>query len=122
VQATIAEPPPAAPPVDLTPPSPPVPPVDMAPPPQMPKSAAPKLRRSNPDESAFFAEGNPPMGGLPPPGVMVDPNGGRWMRMRDEMYRCGYEAYCEERVRQRYCAGYWGRVPDCVRAPGYPPY
>jgi zinc-ribbon domain len=118
VQANIAEPPAMAPPVDMTPPAPP--PVDMAPP--MPKPVPPKPRRNTQNESAFFAEGNPPMESMPPPGLMVDPNGGRWLRMRDEMYRCGYESYCQERVRQRYCAGYWGRVPDCVRAPGYPPY
>ncbi len=125
-QAQIAEPPtapPMAPPADVVPPPPmQAPPSPDWAPPQTPQPAPPKPRRKAPTESAFFPEGNPPMGDMPPPGVMVEPNGGRWMRMRDDMYRCGYETYCQEKVRQRYCAGYWGRVPDCVRTPGYAPY
>jgi hypothetical protein len=120
VQAAIAEPP-ATPPADMAPSAQPAPPPAELAPPEMQPPQAPKPRRHKQQDSAFFAEGNPSLGGMPP-GVAVDPNGGRWMRMHDDMYRCGYDAYCQERVRQTYCAGYWGRVPDCVRAPGYPPY
>jgi hypothetical protein len=122
-QAQIAEPP-VAPPADVAPPSPPEVPPSPAwvGPPQTPRPMPPRPRRNDPGESAFFPEGNPPMERMSPPGVMVDPNADRWMRMRDDMYRCGYEAYCQEDVRQRYCRGYWGRVPDCVRPRGYRPY
>ena len=52
----------------------------------------------------------------PPP--VVD----RWTRMTDELSRCTREDFiarviCDQRVRFRYCNGYWGRVPQC---PGNP--
>ena len=83
-----------------------------------------KPKRRDPDESAFFPD-NGPAGRLPPP-VATDPYGGRWEKMRNDLYRCGYDAYCQERVKQRYCPGYWGRVAECVPPaaypqPGYPP-
>ncbi len=46
----------------------------------------------------------------------------RWTRMNDEMSRCTREDFiarviCGQRVRFRYCDGYWGKVPAC---PGNP--
>jgi hypothetical protein len=103
--------------------APPAPPAMTAPVAPTPP-APPKPKRRDPDESAFF----PDDGGRrmsPPP--VVDPNVGRWDKLRAELYRCGYDQYCQERTRQRYCNGYWGRVPECVPPgsgypqPGYPP-
>ena len=103
--------------------APPAPPAMTAPVAPTPP-APPKPKRRDPDESAFF----PDDGGrrmAPPP--VVDPNIGRWDKLRAELYRCGYDQYCQERTRQRYCNGYWGRVPECVPPgsgypqPGYPP-
>ena len=91
------------------PPSASVPPAVTAP---VAPPAPPKPRRQDPDESAFF----PDDGGRRP----ADPNVGRWDRLRAELYRCGYDQYCQERVRQRYCNGYWGRIAECVPAGAYP--
>jgi len=46
----------------------------------------------------------------------------RWQRMNDELSRCTREDFitrviCGQRVRFRYCDGYWGKVPAC---PGNP--
>lgn len=54
----------------------------------------------------------------PPTSPVVD----RWTRMRDELSRCTREDFiarviCDQRVRFRYCDGYWGKVTQC---PGNP--
>ena len=142
---TVTQPPPAtlpssqppslpAPPAVLTAPTndvPPPPPATAGDVPAPPPAAAspavkppPKPKRRDPDENAFFPDSGPT--GRLPPAVATDPYGGRWAKMRNDLYRCGYDAYCQERVKQRYCPGYWGRVPECVPAsaypqPGYPP-
>ncbi|MGE5171230.1 MAG: hypothetical protein ACM3JC_12780 [Rudaea sp.] len=46
----------------------------------------------------------------------------RWQRMEDEMSRCTREDFitrviCGQRVRFRYCDGYWGKVPQCPGSP-----
>jgi hypothetical protein len=46
----------------------------------------------------------------------------RWTQMNDELSRCTREDFisrviCDQRVRFRYCNGYWGRTPQC---PGNP--
>ena len=46
----------------------------------------------------------------------------RWTRMTDELSRCTREDFiarviCDQRVRFRYCNGYWGRVPQCPGSP-----
>ena len=119
--------PPAAPvPANDIPPPPPAtqpPPVPTAAPPiaapatppaPPPKPQKPKYR--DPDESAFFPENGATR--RPP----AETYSGRWDKMRGELYRCGYDSYCQERVQQRYCGGYWGRVPECVPPqPSYPP-
>jgi len=87
-----------------------------APPAPAPKPQKPKYRE--PDESAFFPEDGATR--RPPPAPARD---GRWEKMRGELYRCGYDSYCQERVQRRYCGGYWGRVQECVppQQTGYPP-
>jgi hypothetical protein len=46
----------------------------------------------------------------------------RWSQMNDELSRCTREDFiarvvCDQRVRFRYCNGYWGKTPQC---PGNP--
>ena len=47
----------------------------------------------------------------------------RWARMEEDMAKCTREDFinrviCAQRVKFRYCGGYWGKVPQC---PGSPP-
>jgi zinc-ribbon domain len=42
----------------------------------------------------------------------------RWQAYADEMTRCAKEDFfsrvvCQQKVRGRYCEGYWGKVPQC---------
>ena len=42
----------------------------------------------------------------------------RWTQFADDLRRCQGESFlnrvvCDQRVRLRYCEGYWGRVPQC---------
>jgi hypothetical protein len=42
----------------------------------------------------------------------------RWQVMSDQIARCGREGFfagviCEQRVRIKYCEGYWGSAPQC---------
>ena len=46
----------------------------------------------------------------------------RWTRMSEELSRCTREDFitrviCDQRVRFRYCPGYWGKVPQCPGSP-----
>jgi hypothetical protein len=46
----------------------------------------------------------------------------RWTRRKEEMSRCTREDFiarviCGQRVRFRYCDGYWGKVPACPGSP-----
>ncbi|HLX27038.1 MAG TPA: hypothetical protein VKV24_00925 [Casimicrobiaceae bacterium] len=46
----------------------------------------------------------------------------RWARMDDELSRCTREDFiarvvCGQRVRFRYCSGYWGKVSQCPGSP-----
>ena len=46
------------------------------------------------------------------------PPADRWTRMEDELSRCTREDFitrviCGQRVRFRYCDGYWGKAPQC---------
>jgi S-DNA-T family DNA segregation ATPase FtsK/SpoIIIE len=49
----------------------------------------------------------------------------RWQRLDDELSRCTREDFitrviCGQRVRFRYCDGYWGKVPQCPGNTGTP--
>ena len=42
----------------------------------------------------------------------------RWQVMSNQIVRCGREGFlagvlCEQRVRIKYCEGYWGLTPQC---------
>lgn len=42
------------------------------------------------------------------------PAGPDWARMRREIDECGrFNLICQEKVRWRYCANHWGKVPEC---------
>lgn len=46
----------------------------------------------------------------------------RWRRLDDELSKCTREDFitrviCSQRVRFRYCDGYWGKVPACPGSP-----
>jgi hypothetical protein len=52
----------------------------------------------------------------------VAPVSDRWTRMNEEMSRCTREDFitrviCSQRVRFRYCEGYWGKVEQCPASP-----
>ena len=48
------------------------------------------------------------------PAPQPDPQTARFARMQDEMRACGtFNVFCQERVRWKYCSGYWGKVPQC---------
>jgi hypothetical protein len=58
----------------------------------------------------------------PAPPPAIDPvqvaSAERFAQMREEMGRCSSTSIipkiqCEQRIRARYCDGYWGAVPDC---------
>lgn len=52
----------------------------------------------------------PPAAAVPPP----DPQTARFARMQEELRACGtFNVFCQERVRWKYCSGYWGKVPQC---------
>jgi hypothetical protein len=43
----------------------------------------------------------------------------RWQVMADQIVRCGRDGFlagviCEQRVRLKYCEGYWGQAPQCA--------
>ena len=43
----------------------------------------------------------------------------RWQVMADQIVRCGRDGFlagviCEQRVRLKYCDGYWGQAPQCA--------
>ena len=54
----------------------------------------------------------------PAPAAHVD----RWQRMEEDMSHCTREDFisrviCGQRVRFKYCDGYWGKVPQCPASP-----
>lgn len=54
---------------------------------------------------------------LPPEREAPAPN--RWQVMADQINRCGRDGFfagvvCEQKVRLKYCEGYWGQVPQCA--------
>lgn len=64
------------------------------------------------------AEGGVPLPAAPPAAEPPVPD--RWQAMSAAIASCGREdffagVFCEQRVRLRYCEGYWGDVPQCGR-------
>jgi len=86
-----------------------------------PRPAAPAAPRpsSPPPKVATPAPAPPvaPAPALAPAPVQVA-SAERFVQMREEMSRCSTgslipKIQCEQRIRARYCDGYWGSVPDC---------
>lgn len=90
---------------------------------------------SSADNGVVEPDSSSPAQAAPPPTAQRAPNavaaagsstashaGDRWKRLDDELSRCTREDFitrviCGQRVRFRYCDGYWGKVPQC---PGNP--
>ena len=115
---------------DATPLAPAVPPVEIKP---LPAKPAPKAARRPPVEKTppskpapapvasaatpAASEPAPVVAAAPKPAPVID----RWTRMSDELSRCTREDFiarviCDQRVRLRYCDGYWGKVAQCPDA------
>lgn len=106
----------------------PAPPVEIKPLPAKPAPRAavrrPPAEKPAPPPVHAPAEPAPPP--ARPPVVAAAPKAApvvdRWTRMSDELSRCTREDFiarviCDQRVRFRYCSGYWGKVAQC---PGNP--
>ena len=89
-----------------------------------PRHAAAKATRRAPAEKtppAVVAEPATPPARAPAVAaapVTVTPVVDRWTRMSDELSRCTREDFiarviCDQRVRLRYCDGYWGKAQQC---------
>jgi hypothetical protein len=57
-----------------------------------------------------------PAPAAPPPAQVASAD--RWAQMQEEMDRCSTTSViprvqCQQRIRVRYCEGYWGSVPAC---------
>jgi hypothetical protein len=125
-----AEPPPAvaeAPqPVEITP----LPPAHTAARPARPAMRAPDAPKvatapqaaptTTTAQPAAPATSRPPAVAMAPP--VAAPVSDRWARMDLELSQCTREDFiarvvCGQRVRFRYCDGYWGKVPACPGSP-----
>ena len=106
------------------------PPVEIKP---LPAKPSPRAARRSPAEKAPAAAPAPPAvapAPEPPPRAPViaaapkaAPVVDRWMRMNEELSRCTREDFimrviCDQRVRLRYCDGYWGKAAQCPGNPG----
>lgn len=81
--------------------------------PQSPTTAAPALPPAS-------ATSRAPAVAMAP--TVAAPVSDRWARMDHELSQCTREDFiarvvCGQRVRFRYCAGYWGKVPACPGSP-----
>jgi len=61
---------------------------------------------------------NPPRSTTAAPATRAAPAADRWAQMQEELTRCTREDFiarvvCDQRVRLRYCNGYWGAVSQC---------
>jgi hypothetical protein len=105
-------------------------PVEITPLPARP--APPRTtRRAAPEKSAPPAAASAPAASPPPPAPVARapvaapsalPIHDRWARMNEELSRCTREDFiarviCGQRVRFRYCEGYWGKVEACPASP-----
>jgi len=98
-------------------------PVEIKPLPVKPaRKAAVATAPKTPPPSAPVVEPEP----APPPVVAAPrkdpPVVDRWVQMAEDLSRCTREDFisrviCDQRVRFRYCDGYWGKTPQC---PGNP--
>lgn len=83
--------------------------------PEPPKTVRPALAPARPAAvpSAPTVAATPPA----PPASATGP-ADRWAEMGQDLARCSRDSLipriaCEQRVRARYCDGFWGNVPEC---------
>jgi len=112
--------------------------VDVLPPPAVTRaptpSHAPRVAPKRAPEAAvapiaapadrFAASAQPsPAAAAPAPEAVYPareaPAPDRWQVMADQIVRCGRDGFlagviCEQRVRLKYCDGYWGQAPQCA--------
>jgi hypothetical protein len=114
------------------------PPIEIKPLPPRPAPAhaarrAPTENRSPPPDAATSAPASPSVparaeSALPPATAsaartpVVSSSVQHWRQMDDELSRCTREDFitrviCGQRVRFRYCDGYWGKVSQCPTSP-----
>jgi hypothetical protein len=115
-----ALPPPATePPVQIEP-LPPRPAPQVAP---RPARRAPEQRAETPSPPSAKPTTAVPAAPPAPAAQSAPPHvADRWQRMEDEMSHCTREDFisrviCGQRVRFKYCDGYWGKVPQCPASP-----
>ena len=102
-----------APAARVEPPPPAAEPPRAAPRPATPSAAAPRSSSPPPKVAA-----PPAPAAAPAPEPVQVASAERFAQMRDEMARCSSSSLipriqCEQRIRARYCDGYWGTVTDC---------
>ena len=92
-------------------------------PPRAPRPAAPKADLANPPAaSPAPAPVAPAPKAVPAAAPRPEPPVDRWVQMSSDLARCTREDFinrvvCDQRVRLRYCDGYWGKVSQCPGAP-----
>ena len=77
---------------------------------------------ATPAPAASPAPSPPTVARAPATVPSVAPVADRWSKMNDELARCTREDFiarviCGQRVRFRYCEGYWGKVEACPASP-----
>ena len=98
-----------------------------------PKNSAPKAgarRAASKADAARSALPEPPVPKAEPvaaaprsaPPRVAEAARDPWQAMNEGLSRCGREDFlsrfaCEQRLRQQYCANYWGQVPQCAIGP-----
>lgn len=123
----LENPPPVQEPTAVAPPEAPAPAA------AVPPKAEPRAPRASTDKSAArqptppATAPQPPVAAVPPPAparpqqqasAAPAPVADRWAQFSEELHRCERETFlsrvvCDQRVRLRYCDGYWGKVPQC---------
>jgi len=95
-------------------PAPPPPPPKAAPK-APPKTATPKAAPAPKPATPVAAEPPQQMAAAAP---APPPARDRWAQMRDDLAQCKtqdlfHRLACDQKTRQRYCDGFWGKVPEC---------
>ncbi|MBS0325504.1 MAG: zinc ribbon domain-containing protein [Proteobacteria bacterium] len=86
----------------------------------------PRPRSTAPARSTEAVPKTPVAGAAPVPDAAAAPPAPKpddhWTKMNDDLARCTREDFinrviCDQRVRIRYCGGYWGKVTQCPVSP-----
>ncbi|MEP7183893.1 MAG: zinc ribbon domain-containing protein [Betaproteobacteria bacterium] len=112
-----AEPAPAEPPKAVEPAPAPAP-EPVPPKAEPPKASPPKAPAPAPKAAPKASPKAPPKAAPSQAAPAEPPRPDRWALMAQEMENCKRQSFldrvvCEQKVGQKYCAGYWGTVPQC---------